>query len=534
MRRVKYKNSFLVLIGLTTLMGCKDLDKTKISHKAKNSYTEEELYRPKFHFTPEENWMNDPNGMFYLNGNYHLFFQYYPASTVWGPMHWGHAISKDLVKWKELTIALYPDEKGYIFSGSAVVDNNNTSGFKKDDKTPIVAMFTYHDPKLEKEGKINYQSQGIAYSLDEGITWTKYTENPVINNPGIKDFRDPKVSWDAIHNQWILVLAAGNKSMFYRSTNLIDWEYLSDFGENIGAHGGIWECPDFFSITVDGTDEVKWVLIQSLVSGGPNGGAGTQYFVGDFDGKTFSLDSSFKNDLSEENVFWMDYGRDNYAGVTWSNIPEADGRKLFLGWMSNWEYAEKVPTKKWRSSMTIARELKLVKTDNHYRIESVPVREINNYISKSIKKPNLEIDKETILANKSEIDFSSLDIQFKIKNIQDDIYTFSLYNSVGDSIKFGVNNNEKEFFLDRTKSGNLSFSDKFAPNISIAIIKEEYKSIDVRVLLDKTSIEIFYNNGKTVMTEIFFPQKPLEIFSVKSKKFNIEIENLTIKQLKID
>ncbi|MEN3324407.1 glycoside hydrolase family 32 protein [Mariniflexile soesokkakense] len=532
MKKLNYK--FLVFIILTFVTGCKSLSKTDISQTAKSNYTEEELYRPRFHFTPKENWMNDPNGLYYLNGSYHMFFQYYPSSTVWGPMHWGHAISSDLIKWKELPIALYPDEKGYIFSGSAVVDVNNTSGFRKGEIAPVIAIFTYHDPKIEKEGKINYQSQGIAYSLDEGLTWTKYTENPVIKNPGIKDFRDPKVFRDTINNQWVLVLAAGNKSMFYRSINLIDWEYLSDFGEGIGAHGGVWECPDFFSLTVDGTDEVKWVLIQSLVSGGPNGGSGTQYFVGDFDGKTFSLDSSFKNDLNLEKVFWIDNGRDNYAGVTWSNIPEADGRKLFLGWMSNWEYAEKVPTHKWRSSMTIPRELILVKTDNHYRIESKPVKEVNKYFSTSIIKANLIIDKEAILANNSEIDFSSLDIKFKIKNITDDTYTFSLYNSIGDSINFGINNKEKNFFLDRTKSGNLSFSDKFAPNISTAIFKESCKNVDVRVLLDKTSIEIFYNNGKTVMTEIFFLQQPIESFSVKSDKFNFEIENLIINQFGIN
>lgn len=536
---VKFKtlNLILVMLGLFVFVGCKQKPKDKQDDISKNTdkiYTEEELYRPKFHFTPKENWMNDPNGMFFLNEYYHLYFQYYPEGNVWGPMHWGHAISTDMVTWTEQPIAIYPDEKGYIFSGSAVVDVNNTSGFEKDSKKPVVAMFTYHDPKLEKEGKIDYQSQGIAFSLDEGMTWTKYEGNPVIKNPGIKDFRDPKVTWDAFHNQWVLVLAAGDKSMFYRSINLKDWEYLSSFGKDVGAHGGIWECPDFFPMTVYGTDDVKWILIQSLVSGSPNGGTGTQYFIGDFDGKTFNLDASFKKDLNTKEAFWIDYGRDNYAGVTWSNIPETDGRTLFLGWMSNWEYAEKVPTNKWRSSMTIARELKLVKDENHYRILSQPVKEIDNYFSKSIKKDHLKIDGETELINKSELDFSSLDIQFKIKNIQEDIYTFSFYNSMGDSIRFGLNNKEKFFFLDRTKSGNLSFSDKFAPKLSTAPFNEEYENIDVRILLDKTSIEIFFNNGKTVMTEIFFPQKTIESFTVKSENFRIEIENLIFNQLKFN
>ncbi len=535
MENINYKNLFFLVI-LMGFISCNNMFKKEKSTSQKNeiSHTEEELYRPNFHFTPEDNWMNDPNGMFYFNGNYHLYFQHYPESNVWGPMHWGHAISKDLVTWEEQKIALYPDEKGYIFSGSAVVDNHNTSGFKQDSITPIVAIFTYHDPKLEKAGEINYQSQGIAYSLDGGMTWTKYAENPVIKNPGIKDFRDPKVTWDEVHKQWVLILAAKDKSKLYGSTNLKNWRYLSDFGENIGAHGGVWECPDFFPIKVEGINETKWVLVQSLVAGGPNGGTGTQYFIGDFDGKTFALDANFSNDLNSEDVFWIDYGRDNYAGVTWSNIPEEDGRKLFLGWMSNWEYAEKVPTYKWRSSMTIPREIKLFKEDNHYKIKTQPVEELNNYFSKTIEKNNFIVDKEMILAGKSEFDFSNLNISLELGSMKNDIYTFSFSNSLGDSLKFGINNKEKFLFIDRTSSGLISFSNKFAPKQSIAPFKEAKENISVRILLDKTSIELFYNNGETIMTEIFFPQQPLESFSVQTEKFSVEIENMKISQLNFD
>lgn len=532
------KINLLLLIALTLIVfvGCKDLPKEDkmVLDDDENNYTEEELYRPNFHFTPHKNWMNDPNGMFYLEGKYHLFFQYYPNSTTWGPMHWGHAISTNLITWEEQQIALYPDQKGYIFSGSAVVDNNNTSGFKSDSKIPVVAMFTYHDPKLEKEGKINYQSQGIAFSLDEGLTWEKYEGNPVIKNPGIKDFRDPKMTWDAIHNQWILILASGNKAMFYKSTNLKDWDYLSEFGENIGAHGGIWECPDFFPMKIENSNETKWVLIQSLVAGGPNGGTATQYFIGDFDGKEFILDTSFKKQLAIEKAKWLDYGRDNYAGVTWSNIPKSDGRKLFIGWMSNWEYAEKVPTNKWRSSMTIPRELKLVKSDNRYTLLSQPVNEIKKFASKIIKKQFLKIEKEIVLATKLEFDFSSLDIELKLKITQENTVTFSFKNNKNESIKFGLNNKEKFFFFDRMKSGNLSFSNKFAPQQSIAPFKDVKENVNVRILLDKTSIEIFYNDGETIMTEIFFMQEPIDEFTVKSEKSNSEIETITIKQLKFE
>ena len=277
---IKYVGMLSCIMIFTTIFSCKEGSLTD------KKYTEEELYRPNFHFTPKKGWMNDPNGMFYYNGYYHLFYQYYPDSNVWGPMHWGHAISTDLITWTEKPIALYPDEKGYIFSGSAVVDVKNTSGFGSLENPPMVAMFTYHDMKKEKAGETNYQSQGIAYSLNEGLTWTKYEANPVIKTPNIKDFRDPKMTWDAIHQQWIMVLAAGYKTMFYSSKNLKEWELLSDFGKDIGAHGGVWECPDFFPILVEGTDDYKWVMLLSINPGGPNGGSATQYFVGDFDGKT--------------------------------------------------------------------------------------------------------------------------------------------------------------------------------------------------------------------------------------------------------
>lgn len=246
------------------------------------------MFRPSFHFTPEEHWMNDPNGMFYLDGTYHLYYQYYPEGNVWGPMHWGHATTKDLINWEHQDIALKPDEKGYIFSGSAVVDLENTSGFGNDSIPPVIAMFTYHDPEGEKAGDIDYQSQAIAYSNDSGYTWTKYQDNPVIPNPGLKDFRDPKMLRDTINDQWLMVLSANDRSFFYASENLKDWKKISEFGLNTGAHNGVWECPDFFPMKVEGSDEIKWVLIQSLNPGGYNGGSGTQYFVGDFDGKQFT------------------------------------------------------------------------------------------------------------------------------------------------------------------------------------------------------------------------------------------------------
>ena len=530
MNQIKPKNLLLLLL-LILAISCKEKTKQKQNMSSiNNNLTEENLYRPNFHFTPNKSWMNDPNGMFYLNGTYHLYFQYYPDDNVWGPMHWGHAISKDMIKWEEQPIAIYPDELGYIFSGSAVVDINNTSGFGKNGEVPVVAMFTYHDPEGEKKEQIDFQSQAIAYSLDEGQTWTKYKGNPVIPNPGIKDFRDPKVIWDEEHNQWLMVLATYEKTLFYSSKNLIDWKKISEFGENIGEHGGVWECPDFFPLKVEGTNETKWVLLQSLNPGHINGGSGTQYFIGDFDGEKFTLDSTFSDDLNKQHAIWLDYGRDNYAGVTWSNVPKEDGRKLFIGWMSNWEYAQEVPTNKWRSSMTIARELELKKVDNSYLLYMNPVKEFNIYKKPIIQKSNIKFKGEYNLASQDKIDVNKSVVELSLSNMSDDDYKFKLENQTGDLLEFGINNSDNYFYIDRSKSGDMSFSEKFSNAISKAVYNNQLKDLSVQIIIDKTSLEIFYSNGQTVMTEIFFPRNPMESLSLESKSETF-ISNLHVSQL---
>ena len=308
--------------------------------------------------------MNDPNGMVFYEGEYHLFYQHYPDDNVWGPMHWGHTVSQDMVNWKHMPIALYPDELGYFFSGSAVIDWQNTSGLGTVDNPPMVAIYNYHEPVgAEDPDRTDFQYQGIAFSLDKGRTWTKYDNNPVLNNPGIRDFRDPKVMWFEPTQRWIMTLAVKDHISFYSSPDLISWTHESDFGLEVGGHGGVWECPDLFALQVDDSDEVKWVLLVSINPGGPAGGSATQYFVGEFDGASFIMDPSFAPQVTppagsdEERAVWMDYGPDNYAGVTWSDVPDSDGRRLFIGWMSNWSYSQVVPTTVWRSAMTVPREL---------------------------------------------------------------------------------------------------------------------------------------------------------------------------------
>ncbi|WP_316934346.1 glycoside hydrolase family 32 protein [Hymenobacter sp. AT01-02] len=341
-------------------------------------------YRPAYHFTPSAHWMNDPNGMVYLNGTYHLFFQHYPEGMTWGPMHWGHATSKDLVSWKEEAIALFPDKLGMIFSGSAVVDENNTAGFGKN---ALVAIFTHHNADEEKKKTNKHQYQSLAYSLDEGKTWKKYEGNPVLPNPGIQDFRDPKVSWNVVAKQWVMTLATKDRITFYGSPNLKSWTKLSEFGEKLGAHGGVWECPDLFPLVLNG--KTHWVLLVSINPGGPNGGSATQYFVGQFDGKTFTPTTTTQK--------WVDWGKDNYAGVTWNNT---GARKLFLGWMSNWEYANEVPTSPWRSAMTTPRDLALRQVGPEIYLTSEPAKEVSKLAQPSQTLKNVAVKSELDLSDK--------------------------------------------------------------------------------------------------------------------------------------
>ncbi|RKS56035.1 levanase/fructan beta-fructosidase [Gillisia mitskevichiae] len=530
MKSFKEVNLVLMLLVLSFVIGCKGekQNEPEKEESVKVSYSEEELYRPNFHFTPKKAWMNDPNGMFYYNGYYHLYYQYHPESNVWGPMHWGHAISTDMISWIEQPIALYPDELGTIFSGSAVVDIGNTSGFGEvSNAAPIVAIYTN---SKQLEGDDNWkQTQSIAYSNDEGKTFTKFENNPVIDNDKIKDFRDPKVSWDEERNKWVMVLAAGDKIMFYDSKDLKKWNLLSEFGQGIGGHGGVWECPDLFKLPVLGTDESKWVLFVSINPGGPNGGSATQYFIGDFDGTTFTMDKEFESSLSKEHNYWIDFGRDNYAGVTWSNATRKDGSKLMLGWMSNWFYAQKVPTEAWRSAMTIAREVQLQKNENGYRLLMNPVKELSNYRSIKYKKENIEVNTDTKLIDSNAIDLARAEIKFNISNLNEEGFTFSLTNKKGDSLAFGFNHNDKNFFVDRRKSGKIDFEERFADRISTAKRTSLNKDLSGTIIIDKTSLEIFFDNGETVMTEIFFPNAPFEKLSIKP-----EVKEFTLSKIEIN
>lgn len=477
---------FFGLISLTLLLpiGCID---PLIKPIEQNSAPYSEQYRPQFHFSPKTSWMNDPNGLVFHKDQYHLFYQYYPDSTVWGPMHWGHATSRDLTHWNHEPIALYPDSLGYIFSGSAVIDHQNTSGLGTEENPAMVAVFTYHNMDGERGGRTDFQTQGIAYSLDGGLTWEKYKDNPVIDNPGIKDFRDPKVFWHEPSQKWILVLVAGDHAQIYQSPNLIDWTFASSFGHNQGAHGGVWECPDLFALTTDQGAQ-KWVLSVSINPGGPNGGSATQYFVGEFDGTTFSTD--------QKDIKWLDQGRDNYAGVTYNDAPNND--RVLLGWMSNWDYAQVTPTAPWRSAMTLARKLELKVEDANFFLVQKPI------LDSALIAESRQIDPKTLKdgiglpVERSRIEFSvdlSQNTVFELFNEQER-FVFTIQGATGQMI------------VDRRASGQINFSDKFAPGLQQVQYVPQKRNAEVAVFCDTASIEIFVDSGRYVFTNQVFPQQP--------------------------
>ncbi|MEO5997267.1 MAG: glycoside hydrolase family 32 protein [Chitinophagaceae bacterium] len=498
------------IIPIIFFIACNSAEKQADKQPDKQlSYNEP--YRPQIHFSPKEKWMNDPNGMVFFNGTYHLFYQYYPDSTVWGPMHWGHATSKDLVHWENQPVALYPDSLGYIFSGSAVVDSNNTSGFGKDGKIPLVAIFTHHDPKGEKAGTSTYQNQSIAYSLDEGKTWVKYANNPVLKNPGIKDFRDPKVNWYEAGKKWIMTLATLDRITFYSSPNLKDWKKESEFGKEVGAHGGVWECPDLFTLNYNG--KPVWILIVNINPGGPNGGSATQYFTGQFDGNKFT---PYQTDTR-----WLDYGPDEYAGITWSNT---GSRRIFLGWMSNWQYANKVPTEKWRSAMTVPRDLGIEKLGDKYLVTSQPSKELNVIEEKPVVVHNISGTDQLTTGG-----FSG-PARFSLTSDKLESFAITLSNDAGEKVVIGYDKDAKNYFIDRTNSGNVSFEKGFAGKHTAPRFSDK-DSVDLTLIIDNASVELFADNGLTVMTEIFFPGSLLSNYTIKSRT-GFKIKSLSVTELK--
>ncbi|MCX2781439.1 glycoside hydrolase family 32 protein [Microbulbifer thermotolerans] len=447
-------------------------------------------WRPRRHFSPARNWMNDPNGMVYLDGVFHLFFQYNPGGSVWGDIHWGHAVSRDLLHWQEKPVALAsePDGLGMIFSGGAVVDWENTSGFQRGETPPVVATFTHHDGN-------GVQVQSLAISTDGGWRWEKYADNPVIPNPGIKDFRDPKVFWHASSRRWVMVLAAGDRVHFYRSRDLKEWEFLGDFGEKAGDHGGVWECPDLFPLKTPEGEE-RWCLLVSINPGGPNGGSATQYFIGDFDGERFVPE--------HQEVRWLDYGTDNYAGVTWDGLQGRGDRRILVGWMSNWDYANKVPTEVWRGAMTLPRELYLYRDQERLLLGNRPVTEVQ--VARTLHSEGvLERGKVVQLPGGNALDLSisvgsapELELEFLAGDGERLLLTLSRERGV--------------LLLDRRESGWVE--EGLGREIRAPLVHSLNHDSELRVVIDGSAMEIFVDGGKTALTAVFFSSEPLSRLAV--------------------
>ncbi|MDN0071574.1 GH32 C-terminal domain-containing protein [Bacteroides caecigallinarum] len=474
---------------------------------------EVEKYRPSYHHTPAYGWMNDPNGMFYKDGVYHLYFQYNPYGSMWGNMHWGHSTSTDLVNWKNEGVAIAPDAIGTIFSGSCVVDHNNTSGFGEG---AVVAFYT--SAKQTPWG--DCQTQSMAYSLDNGKTFIKYENNPILTSSE-KDFRDPKVFWYAPKEHWVMMLAVGQHMEIYSSKNLKDWTKESEFGEGHGCHGGVWECPDLVELPVEGTKEKKWVLICNINPGGPFGGSATQYFVGDFDGSTFT------NDYPEETK-WMDYGKDHYATVTWNNAP--DGRCIAIGWMSNWQYANNVPTRQYRSANTIARDLSLFKQDGSIFLKSEPCKEMVEARKDGRQIKAVNVAKAETISLSPQSDNGAYEVELSINPGKSKEVSFTLSNGKGEKVLMTYDTVKKTLAMDRSKSGEVSFSKDFPAVTEMPVSKS--KELKLRLFVDKSSVEAFVNNGEFVMTNCVFLSAPYDMITFESDGNRYKVKNINIYQIK--
>ena len=439
-------------------------------------------FRPAYHHAPKRGWMNDPNGMFYKDGVWHLYYQYNPYGSMWGNMHWAHSTSTDLINWNAQPVALTPDSWGAMFSGSCIVDHNNTTGFGKG---AIVAMYTAARP-TPHGGDI--QAQCLAYSTDGGMTFTKYEGNPVLTAP-IKDFRDPNMFWNDEINAWNLILACGQEMRIYSSPDMKTWKEESRFGEGLGGHGGVWECPDLMRVRVKNDrlkiNEMKWVLICNINPGGINGGSATQYFIGDFDGHKFTVDDEAR--YTNGNSLWQDYGKDHYATVSFSNAP--GGRQPMIAWMSNWEYANDVPTKQFRSANSIVRDPFLYKgADNKLYLGSAPAQEY---------------------------DGKGLDKNVKIKGSCKVI----LSNDEGEEYILTYDQKAMTLTADRSKSGQTGFQENFlkagGKDQAPVVAPVRNKLTSLRIFIDRSSVEVFGNNGEVAITNLVFPKSTFNKVNVK-------------------
>lgn len=473
----------------------------------------EQPHRPQLSYTPERNWMNDPNGLVYQDGEYHMFYQYNPNGTGWGDMSWGHAVSPDLLHWRELPPALTveKDGKGAItqmfFTGSAVVDTDNTSGLGQPGKPAMVAMYTSVYPQdftlaNGRRVRAGQQSQSLAYSVDKGRSWTQYAGNPVIEQPPApyadeyREFRDPKVFWYAPESKWVMVavLAHRHKAVLYSSTDLRNWRYMSEFGP-AGAVGGVWECPDLFELPVDGDpSRRKWVMVMNLNPGGPVGGSGAQYFVGRFDGAAFKA----------ERGDWLDGGADFYAAVSWNGAP--DGRRVLLGWMSNWLYAHDLPAAAWRGAQSVPRELLLRTIDGQVRLTQQPVAGFERLRQAAAAQGGRAVPAGVTPLAYAPGPSGALEIDMLLALDGAARAGVQVHGGRdGEATVIGYDRERGELYVDRGKGGDASFHPDFAARHAAPIALRD-GAIRLRILVDRSSVTVFAGDGELTLTSQVFPR----------------------------
>ncbi|MCH5318944.1 MAG: DUF4980 domain-containing protein [Paramuribaculum sp.] len=475
-----------------------------------------EKYRPLFHHTPEYGWMNDPNGMFYKDGVWHLYYQWNPYGSKWQNMTWGHSTSTDLVNWNHHGAAIEPNGFGAAFSGSSAVDKTGSAGFGKD---AVVTMYT-------TAGK--NQTQSLMWSTDNGETFKFYPGSPVITLES--EARDPNMFWNEDTKTWTLVLAHAleKEMLIFSSPDMKKWTLTGSFGKGLGAQGGVWECPDLFPLPVEGTNETKWVLLCNINPGGPFGGSATQYFVGDFDGKTFTADTDLNGMIPTK---WLDYGKDNYANVSWSDAP--NGRRVIMGWMSNWQYANEIPTLQFRSANTLPRDLKLFRgKDGELYVASKPSPEVDSLRDRmTLNEKQLTVGKNTKQIALPEQNNGICEIFMKVQAKGAKTFTLIFSNDKGEQVKMTYSPLTDKLSFDRSQSGQTEFSDDFAA-VTAAPVHSAGSTFGLRIFIDTSSMEVFEESGKAVMTNLVFPTTPFSTMTLKAEGGNVKVSDLKVYSLK--
>ncbi len=541
----KGKKAVVKILNLKN--GAEALKKMRLSDTWDAANTD--YYRPAYHHTPAYGWMNDANGLTYKDGEYHLYFQYNPYGSKWGNMHWGHSVSRDLIHWEHLDPAIARDTLGHIFSGSTVVDTRNSAGYGKN---AIIAFYTSASDK-------NGQIQCMAYSKDNGRSFTKYKGNPVLTPfDGLKDFRDPKVFWYEPAKSWYMIVSADKNMRFYKSKNLKKWDYVSEWGNGYGAQPNQFECPDFFPLYVDGDkSKMKYVMIVNINPGFVYGGSATQYFIGDFDGKTFKCDSK------PQTVKWLDWGKDHYATVTFSNTGE---RIVAVPWMSNWQYANLTPIRQYRGANSLPRELKLFSNNGEVYMSANVVDEARALRKDTKAVGNVDVDNANpyILRDIVKNNDGAFELEADVCPGTSDIVGISFFNDKEERSLVYIDMKNKRLVMDRSESGLTDFgkraerhdiekkaeaagemegkrSEDLVVNYKndfalgtwapLNLCGEGSKTYHLDIFVDKCSMEIFVDGGRIAMTNLVFPTAPYNNIKVYAEGGKANINNINIYSL---